>query len=392
MQWKRSLVIHLFAICLLLIGLLTACQSGKSTETTSNDCFPPLFEFSFPYREPGIIDATHSLPSIPGIIPQVDENDVPVTIHEGDLVVRGDDEIWLVEPFMRYTPSTRETKEYVILDGDGDQVYPEALFLGSDGTLYVVADNSTYTGIVFTRYDEQHDRFEIITPENEIFMHDPTSGGRVHDIVEDQGGNLWFVYKNVLTRFNPITHQAEQMLGEEQGYIPSNTLVMSPGDTLWMAAEILKEMGDDDIISLGLQVIRYDILTGDIQHFGTPPGLERSNWQLFFDHYGRLWFNDYGYLEFPKDGSGTWYQVMRSPIFISDRSGNYRYVWRTPDPKVETHERYLWFTFSGLARLDLETNEWCLVSRTRIYNVAKDSQENLWFISDNQLYKYEFQP
>jgi hypothetical protein len=82
--------------CILLAGLVAACQSGKSTDVAFDDCLPPLFEFSFSYREQGITEDTHSLSSIAGIIPQVDENDMHVTVHEGNLVVRDDDEIWLM--------------------------------------------------------------------------------------------------------------------------------------------------------------------------------------------------------------------------------------------------------------------------------------------------------
>jgi len=376
--------------CLLLPSLLTACQAVNSAGTSPDDCLPPLFKFSFPYREEGITDTAHSLPSIPGITQQVDEEGVPVTVFEGKLVVRGADEIWLVEPLMRYTPSTRVAREYVILGADGLQAYPKLPFLGSDGTLYVQAVNSTFTGILVARYDDQHDKFEVITAESDVFTDNGAGARTVHEIVEDRSGNFWFIYNDILTRFNPMTLEAEHVLGREQGYVPISTLVISPGNSLWTAAEVLGKNGGDDAMDLGIQVIRYDISTGDIQQFGAPPGLQESGWELFLDHRGRLWFNDFGYLELNKDGSGTWYQVIRSPIFISDRSGNYRYVWRIPEPKLETRERHLWFTFSGLARLDLETNQWCLVSRTPVSSVAKDGEENLWFLSDNQLYKYDF--
>ena len=381
-------------MCFLVVTIASACQSLETTletpEIATGDCLPTLFEFSFPYRDEGITEVTHSMPSIAGIMLQVDENDKPIMAYEGNLVVRGDDEIWLSRPFTRYNPRTKEIKEYTdtILDSYGEPVHPVALFLGSDNLLIVTATNSTHESILFARYDDQNDQFEIISPENDIFMR--LSGGGVRNIVEDQDGKLWFVNQKNLIRFDPKTSQAEKVLGEEQGYIPWDAFVVSLNNTLFLAAEKLYVTGDGEVERLDLEVIKYDIQTGDIQQYGAPP-LTDANAELFIDHKERLWFNDFGYLEFIDNGSWTWYQIIRSPIFISDRSGNYRYTWARPAPKVETHGRYLWFTFSGLARLDLETYDWCLVSETAVNNIAKDSQDNLWFISDRQLYKYEFE-
>jgi hypothetical protein len=391
MPQKNNFSIYLFATGILLAGLLIAYQFKETTEDTLvGDCLPPLFDFSFPYKDQGFIETTYSMPSISGIALQKDENDRPIKAHEGQLVVKGDDEIWLMEPLRRYTPSTKKVKEYTVVDGDGNLLYPVTLFMDLHNTLYATAHNESFDSLVFVQYNDRTDRFEVIGTENSVLIGRGAGVGR--NIVEDQSERFWLVYQDNLIRFDPKTNQAEKILGEEQGYIPWDALVISSDNALFLVAEELSDVGGGEIERLDPQVIRYDIQTGDIQQYDAPP-LTDANIELFIDHQERLWLNDFGYLELNHDGSWTWYQIIQSPIFIiSGQSGNYRYTWKRPILEVETHNRYLWFTFSGLARLDLKTNEWCLVTRTSVYTVAKDSQENLWFISDNQLYKYEFQP
>jgi len=392
--------IVLINICCLVVVFSSSCMGMQPTRLTQEDCLPPLFDFAFPYKEEGVTEIKQDSPSNASITPQVDDKGMPITVNEGDLVVRSDDEVWLIEPLMRYTPSTKEIKEYVILDNAGYPIYPGSLFLDSEETLYIMAVNKTFDGIIFARYNDQTDLFEIIKPASNPLLGSHINPG--HNIVEDQDGIFWFVsidsisgqlnsLYSYLIRFNPINGLTERVLGKEQGYIPSDALVMYSDNSIWLAAQKIEAVKNGEIYRLDHQIIRFDIKTGAIKEFGSP-SIERSIVELFIDHQDHLWFDDYGYLELTGDSAGTWYQVIRSPIFITDRSGNYQYVWKRPDPEVETHERFLWFTFSGLARLDLDTNEWCLITRMPVYNIAKDSQDNLWFVSDKQLFKFEFQP
>ncbi len=385
---------YLFIISFLVSGVLVSCQPAKKSESNGIDCLPPLFEFSFPYKEPANEEERSPATSVANIIPQTDKKNQPITIYEGNLVVRNDDEIWLLEPLMRYIPSTKEIKEYIVWDNEGDMVYPGSLFLASDNTLYVEVNNSHRNGIAFARYDDKNDSFEIVSPATKMLLgrHVVPEG---HTVFEDRDGNFWFVYENTLLFFNPKTQQTEKMLGEEQGYFPMNVLTKASNDVFFVLVETIEERGKDEITYSDTKIIQYNTRTGNTQYIGTPSVSARYLGKLFVDEKNRLWVSDYGYYKLDNSGSWKWYQVIQSPIFITDQmvGFQYQYQWTIAYPSLNTYNKYLWFTFSGgLARLDINKNEWCLVARMPVFDVAKDSHENLWFVSDKQLYKYEFQP
>ena len=384
-------IFYFFIANVLIFGFLVACQSTEKTTINEDNCLPPLFEFSFPYKEPANGNEISPAASVAGIVAQTDKKNQPIDLFEGNLVVRSDDEIWLLEPLTRYTPSTRETKEYNVWDNEGNIVYPRSLFLSSDNTLYAEVNNSTNNGIAFALYDEKNDNFEIVSPATKMLL-----GGHVvpggYDIFEDKGGNFWFVYKDTLFFMDHNMQKVEKMLGEEQGYFLFNALTRASEHSFFVITKTTRE-GEDGKVEP--QIILYNTETGNIQFVGIPP-LDGSFFNLHFDDKKRLWVSDFGY--FKHDNASEiweWYEVVKSPIFITDQMEGmpYQYFWVRADPSLTTHNRFLWFTFSGgLARLDITENKWCLVARMPVFDVAKDSQNNIWFVSDKQLYKYEFRP
>ena len=112
-------------------------------------------------------------------------------------------------------------------------------------------------------------------------------------------------------------------------------------------------------------------------------------YHLFVDHTDRLWFHDYGWLE----PDGTWYQIIRSPVFISEGMQDYiRYSWERPDIVIESLDGLLWFRFTmGLVRLDPRTAKWCWFT-TYPSNIVEDQDHTLWMIADGKLYRYQLEP
>ena len=105
-----------------------------------------------------------------------------------------------------------------------------------------------------------------------------------------------------------------------------------------------------------------------------------------------MWANNYGWLD-PLEG--LWYAILPPSEFIADiEYGPYKYYYDRGKPILETLDQYLWFTSgAGIVRLDLETNQWCMLSTLPFVNgITKDSAHNIWVVDENNIYKYPQTP
>jgi hypothetical protein len=106
------------------------------------------------------------------------------------------------------------------------------------------------------------------------------------------------------------------------------------------------------------------------------------------DHSGRLWLDDHAWM----NSDGVWYDVVRSPVFITDKSdAGPNYVWDFPKVVFESSDGRLWFrSMNGMVSLNPEKGEWCWFT-TEQSNIVEDSDHNLWMVADNKLYKLELE-
>ena len=138
---------------------------------------------------------------------------------------------------------------------------------------------------------------------------------------------------------------------------------------------------------------RYDPRTDELKNYGMPPDVSYTDIFLNFDRTGRLWLDEMAWLEISTSGQGTWYDVFRSPVFLTDRTGSERhYMWASAFQTYESSNGLFWFASgAGLVRLDPANGEWCLTTTLRS-PLAEDDQGNLWLAGDGQIYKYRLQP
>jgi len=362
-----------------------------------------MAEVAYPYRATREPEAWGVLTPIPPpvewepqIPPEQDPTKTPWNVD--GIAVRSSDEIWLSAGAVRFRPSTHEMVSYTVKVGNSE-FEPYKLFLSKDGTLWglgnlsVNGKRSAYMTGEFlgflSRYNADADRFEAVMDEDKIL-----TGFSVDGVGEDAQGNLWLAFENNLVRYDPRANKAERRMSQEQGYGFRN-FAFAPDGAIWLAAHVPESPYRAE------QVVRYDPITGEIKSygkFGIPPGTsENSYLVLYFDRVGRLWANDYGWLEippeFPEKGSFVWYELIRSPIFITDRAGGeYKYGWVRPDYIYEDSTGIFWFSsVAGLARFDPDSGDWCLVSTVH-GPVVEDSEHNLWVAGEGQIYKYRLQP
>jgi len=314
------------------------------------------------------------------------------------IVIRSNDEIWISSTggngVRRYKPTTHELFTYTVKVNDSEFA-PSKIFLTKDGTLWGLGNSGVngkldayFSGAFrgfLSRYDAKADRFEPIMDTDNIL-----TGLSVADVEEDTKGNLWLAFENGLVRYNPHTNNVNQMLNKEQGYLFHN-FAIAPNGTIWLGARQAPSELE--------RLMHYDPNTGEIKSFGKygiPPEVNNrlEFLTLYFDRAGRLWVNDYGWLENPSEyaeyGQATWYEIIQSPVFITDRyGGDVKYGWFRTDSIYEDTQGTFWFSsIAGLASFVPSSGEWCLVS-TASGLIAEDNKHNLWFAGDGQIYKYQ---
>jgi hypothetical protein len=106
---------------------------------------------------------------------------------------------------------------------------------------------------------------------------------------------------------------------------------------------------------------------------------------ILTDHLGRVWLDNVAY----QDENGEWYQIQRSPLFISHLSESYNdYKYKNAMIILESSDGRIWFLHrdNGMISLDPQKGEWCWFT-TYKSNIVEDSENNLWMIADGKLYK-----
>jgi len=388
---KNSVVKFETLTVLLLVAIFSlGCNPVETDILSEKDCIPPLFDLAYPVQQPRSYEP--EIKPLPDAWKyQFGEADSDM-IH--DIILRDEDEIWVTEPLMKYTPSTGYLKKYFIENEDGNKFSPRRLFLSTDKTLWAIGSipvekSGERSGFTLSRFDDGKDRFEIITDKDGIF----SSLGIESQLVEDQEGNLWMVSNDSLIKYDPVSNMALSVLGRDHGYLISSSSILASGDgTIWVSAILTKEIDVSYQVDHA-HVIQYDPLTGAVYDYGTPPDAQ-THFFMFFDHLGRLWVWDYAWLEISETGSGNWFRVIRSPIFISDKPVDYaQYGWFRPIPRLETMDQYIWFTFyGGLVRLDLNTHHWCLLTNSQVTAIMADNENNIWIAANGQVYIFRQQP
>lgn len=386
---------------LIVIALyLGGCQSFGGREFDSNDieCLDPPFSLAFVTGEIQGTDDRPPLRLADGWEPQL-----PVETQDleslWDITVANDGSVWLINEnnqIFRYLPQTGEIREYQINLPDEDwSIDHRQLFLIA-GQLWILSNEFSNDEIRLFSYNFDNDQLVNVTDAEGVFRLETA----ISNIVVDQSGDIWVAnYNQQLIRFDPDTLIADIMLEKEDGYSlkPISTrLTVSPDGTLWMLADRYYPDGSMQYIF----AIEYDPETGEVTEHeihaypdsGVGPGKGQPVMTLFFDHTNRLWISNQRFLQVDENGDLTWYEVVRSPVFYTDRMAPLSNSYQFGKPVLESQNRYLWFqSNAGVIRLDLESDEWCLMANLSS-PIAEDQENNIWIAGEGQIYKLEQLP
>lgn len=361
----------------------TLDSSPSSSIAQSGGCNPPPFELAYP---PFV--APHDSKEMPTPLPmtiawepqltkgQIQEFDM---VRVDGIVARGSDEIWIAarDKLVRFTPSTKDLVSYIIKTSQNILVSPDKLYLSKDNTLWVFSYLEKDRHFFIGRYNPHKDVFENVYDSWSIFA------GPISRVIEHD--ERFFIKMGPrIIQFDLEKGRIDPIIGYGQGYNIHDFAIDSDGK-IWMNARKV-----DEALSFEHYIFQYDSKTGNIREHGvTKTKIGAAT--LFFDHLGRLWLNAKAWFEIFPNGDSMGYTVFSSPIFVYDSYAS-GYVLTNAFPIHESLDRFLWFNSSaGVAVLDLDINEWCLMTRFSS-PIAEDTDHNIWVTQAGQLYKFPLEP
>jgi hypothetical protein len=409
--------------CAPLTGLSSGPASDDSSPSDVMSCIPPITTFAYPITRP---DADHMAKlNIPygewesEADAPLDSSGNPGFAEIGFAVPKnGQTEIWLMRwerganqpQFLVYETGTKSWK--VITDPyDFSQPFPGAFLITDDGSLWGISWHGESAAL--SRFNEEDLRFELVGASDGQEMRDIQRIATFDfspSMFLDHSQTLWSVGQGELYSFKPSTGAIERHVldmqnadvendngaifyAPEEPAIKDGAIAFELDETIYLLSadspELFEYHRDSGRITRSvIPVIVQELGLESANIFDAPPNPGGSNaYGVFVDHAGRLWVNDYGWM----DSDGTWNVMLRSPVFISEEIEILKHIWYRPNLVLESSDNSLWFRSpNGLAKLNPDSGEWCWVSQV-ITNVIEDQDRNLWILVGGKLYRHSLQ-
>lgn len=395
---RRTLIL---LIATLSVLILTACllqghsDDRKSSSAHLGECIPPLTSFAYPASA---LDSTKTQEQILPLPPWELETSLPVLTEQNTRssaaissllrTFNGIDEIWIIRDLwstvdmlstkimtelLVYQPKT-QTWRKIPTKIIGSDAVVFGIHMGTDGVIWAegaiehpISSGKRFIGV----YNQENDRFELVQDlgnvDNTALKFDPVG---LFWIIKDHDG----IYS-----FDPITREYKLHLA-----IPdlitrgiSSGIALVPDGSLYIISTTDSSKPMTTLLHFfpsTRTLARIDVQIEPLEYI----------YNIFLDHSGRLWLNDIGWLE----PNGIWYQVVRSPIFISKRvEGSRGYTWPLAHLDYASSDGRLWFSSNnGEAWLNPKKGEWCWFT-TEAGSFVEDHDHLLWLITNGRLYK-----
>jgi len=396
---KTKIFIILFSLALAISACLKTHSDDQSlSNVDSEECIPPLTTFAYQVNAPrSTLSWNQILPHspwqvethLPALPPNTRSRDAIVLHRTYD----GIDEIWVVRnitstvdilsktitELLVYQPETQTWNEIPtelsVLDATLYDVY-----MGMDGTIWAefatepfpVPHGERFIAI----YNQDENLFKLVKDLRNL---------QYAVIKFDPKGTFWIVvdYTGIYS-FNPTTQEYKLNLAisDRLAYGNPRGVAIAPDGSLYLAKW-------NEILTEPTILLHYIPDTGELVEINVPLTSIDNFYDVFVDHSGRLWLDDLGWME----PNGSWYQIVRSPIFISNKQEEARpYTWPTAQLYFESSDGRLWFgSTNGEAWLDPDNGKWCLFT-TEHAGVTEDHNQVVWAVIDELLYKLFLSP
>ncbi len=387
-------------ILLFILSVVSACSIASDSDLPDDitsgvfdeACIPPIKAFAFPVNElRAELSDEQILPPSPWQV----EIGLPETPNGGEFSYdhisfarsrAGYSEIWVkrqvdfgrkgIQPIPKVQILVYRTdiEEWKLIPEtfDKNSAKSGSIYLEKDGTIWAeFAFSNPETGY-FAVFNEADGAFNYLKNGKSI-----PSGNRLLD----GNGIFWIIHDGVYS-FNPDSGEITQHISipnlNNYSSLYSSMATFAPDDSIYF----VNVTGDQKA-----ELLHFSTKTGNIDSENLSNAfyyLADMAYSLFVDRSGKLWVSDLGWME----PNGTWYKIIRSPIFITDRaeSGN-KYTWVYPSIVHESSTGLLWFhSENGMAYLNPEKEIWCWFT-TEQSNIVEDREGNLWMIAEDNLYR-----
>ena len=390
----------MYKMRLLLLIILVSMAISSCLASPGSDRQSSIITFAYPSNTSRSIESLEQIPPLP---PWEEVASLPLLgtseLRSSDQIAllrtyNGNDEIWIIRDLwstvdmlsskvmtqiLVYQSETRTWSEIPAEIIDSKAVV-FAIHMGSDGRIW--AEGAIEHPIIFgdrslAVFNPGKKRFDLVEDLNNtdhaVFVLDPQG---FFWIIKDLDG----IYS-----FDPITREYKQHL-----VVPdlitngsSGKVALAPDGTLYISS--INSGSPEPTTSL----LHYNPATGELAHIDIQIESLVRLYDLFLDNSGRLWLDDIGWLE----SDGTWYQVVRSPVFISERvEGSSQFTWPTARVIYESSDGRIWFDSpNGEAWLDPRAEKWCWFT-TEGGNVIEDHNRVLWTTANGLLYRLPITP
>jgi hypothetical protein len=380
---------------------------------SDNNCISPITSLAYPvdgYGKSMQVDETN--PLLPwqaeGGVPQpLSLNQLSYNFIEPQFVrtVGGATEIWLIstwsakdEDGFKHTVYFYQTnnKSWHEVPSIIEEVPAEIvhIYLGTDGTVWASASteighaygyygHSNDTPFVFGVYNEEKGKFELLDFPQQVPL-GPVDFDNDKFWIFEKDGSIYDLNPRSLqiTKYiDPRISELSKSMNLPQNFVSADDALAFMEDGSFYFLDDTPKYHTPQDITLFHFIPEKNTLEAVPSINRLEGGPPYSN--LFVDRSENLWVSDFGWM----DKAGDWYQLIRSPVFISTKVEATPILWEHPQIVLESSNGLLWFqSTNGMISLDPQKGEWCWFT-TYQSNIVEDSNHNLWMIADNKLYK-----
>ena len=393
---KYIVILFLQLIC---VQFISGCKSdlqnvfARNTETSTNECREVNYPLAFPlgkYLEPyetykNIEVFWQKETEVPGYM------NVDLVYFHGAIWYQGTNGV-IKNSVYQYDIETKKITRYSLhVNGNIPKIY---WHVSKEDVLWGIIGNSEYSMThsmenpsILLRYNMESDEFEYVDDKQNHFS---TVFYDIDDkkFDSDNQGNLWFAFENNLYKFDPTTliMGKEYVMDEEDNI---SHIQIDDQNIVWFVDET------------GNGLISYDPVNGkelstylksyyfDENTYNTENTSDDNINQIrtsYLDMNGRLWMDDKGWYALDEknvEGGPVWYQIIRSPVFITPlkTAGYNQAIWEIPEQITQTSDGLMWFKgLYSFVKLNPETADWCRLK----YDITlpiEDENKTIWTIA-----------
>jgi hypothetical protein len=387
--------------------------SADATAWAKSGCIKSFAEFALPSQE----SIRMPEPEIVFPLPpwqfeaeishqQIDGFSIFSVSSEAARSIDGHQEIWLTERlmaddgeksdrhiFLVYYPITKKTNIIPAAIGDTG-TFVKDLFVMEDGSVWgkIVWDITDRAfkldkAPVLSKFNENTRRFEFAPGVLEIqLFHELTGDGSSWPIILlDTQGVFWIlVDKDGLYRYDPFTRTTEKQTDLSTFSIFQAAL--APDRSIYFETYDARRLYERLVEG---SLFQFNPKTRSI----VPLNIPVEPWPVFYgmlvDHKDRLWLGASGF----REPVNQWYLIHPNPQEIFKHLGDI--FWAPPKLMLESSNGRLWYqkflegdtTGEGTAWYNPQTGEGCMFTNIAA-NIIEDSEQQLWLVADEKLYKY----